>query len=214
MLAPGRHPRSVAIVVDALRGGWRGPATGAVGSLDGPATGKSDFLPDARLFPVSTCHVAIVDYATVVGIASTGALRLQAHLTAAMGRHVLSDVAVIFGLEHTLESESPSRLGQKAEELRELLLKRPAILDARLLSPESIEKAAVDYEPQARALSSYFLMSLPARFLTMRSAKIGALVSSIAMKPLLPFQTRPRFVIETMADDVLQERGRYKEEQG
>jgi len=47
--------------------------------------------------------VAVVDYATVIDIVSERSRRLQADLAAAMDRHVLSDVVVIFGLEEACE---------------------------------------------------------------------------------------------------------------
>jgi hypothetical protein len=78
----------------------------------------------------------------------------------AMGRQVLSDVVVIFGPEQSLERNCPSRLSEKTEQLRALLLERAAILDANQLSRTPLEENA-DYEPQARALSTYFPMSLP-----------------------------------------------------
>ena len=64
-----------------------------------------------------TALVAMIDYATVVGAVSTGSLRLQADLTAAMGRHVLSDVVVIFGLEQTCKRNESSRLSGCEESL-------------------------------------------------------------------------------------------------
>jgi hypothetical protein len=109
-----------------------------------------------------TALVAMVDYAIVIGIASNGSLRLQANLTAAMGRHVLSDLVVLFGLEHSCERKSSSRLSERREQLRGNLLQRPAIFDISKFPGTSLEKKASDYEPQARALSAYFLMSLPA----------------------------------------------------
>jgi hypothetical protein len=109
-----------------------------------------------------TALVAIADYATVVGMASEGSLKLQADLTAAMGRHVLSDVVVIFGLEQLCERNESFRLSGCAEQLRGLLLQRPGIFDVTKLSGTSLNKRVVDYEPQAAALSAYFLMSLPA----------------------------------------------------
>jgi hypothetical protein len=108
-----------------------------------------------------TALVAIVDYATVVSIASNNSLRLQANLTAAMGRHVLSDVAVVFGLEQSSEKGRSSRLSDNVEQLRRLLLERPAIFDTSNFSGVSLEERTASYEPQARALSTYFLMSLP-----------------------------------------------------
>jgi hypothetical protein len=109
-----------------------------------------------------TALVAIVDYATVLGIASEGSLRLQADLTAAMGRHVLSDVVVIFGLEQSCKKSQSSRLSGRAEQLRGALMQRPQIFDVSRLSNESLNDRVAGYEPQAAALSAYFLMSLPA----------------------------------------------------
>jgi hypothetical protein len=81
-----------------------------------------------------TAPVAIVDYATVVAITSKGTLKLQADLTAAMGRHVLSDIVVIFGLEQSLEKDCSPRLAEKTEPLRALLHDRAAIFNANQLS--------------------------------------------------------------------------------
>ncbi len=50
-----------------------------------------------------TALVAIIDCATVIGLVSNSSLRLRADLTAAMGRHVVSDVVVIFELEQSCE---------------------------------------------------------------------------------------------------------------
>ncbi len=71
-----------------------------------------------------TALVAIVDYATVIGIASNGSLRLQADLTAAMGRHVLSDVVVIFGLEQSCAGDETPRLSKYGAQLSGLLFQR------------------------------------------------------------------------------------------
>ena len=108
-----------------------------------------------------TALVAIVDYATIVSIASRGSLLIQADLTAALGRHVLADVVVIFGLEESCKKVSSSRLSEKAEELRRILRQRPNIFNADQLSAAALSEGIADYEPQASALSAYFLMSLP-----------------------------------------------------
>jgi hypothetical protein len=108
-----------------------------------------------------TALVAITDYATVIGLASDGSLRLQANLTAAMGRHVLSDVVVIFGLEQSCRTNVSSRLQGCAEQLRGLLAQRPGSFDVRKLTEASLKQRIAGYEPQAAALSTYFLMSLP-----------------------------------------------------
>jgi Tfp pilus assembly protein PilN len=109
-----------------------------------------------------TALVAIVDYATVIGIVSEGTLRLQADLTAAMGRHVLSDVVVIFGLEQSCEKRPSSRLSGRAEQLRGALVQRPGMFEISKFSNRLFDERVAGYEPQAAALSTYFLMSLPA----------------------------------------------------
>ena len=109
-----------------------------------------------------TALVAIADYATVIGLASDGSLKLQADLTAAMGRHVLSDVVVIFGLEQYCEKNTSSRFGGGVEQLRGLLLRRPGLFDIDKLSDVSLNERVAGYEPQAAVLSAYFLMALPA----------------------------------------------------
>jgi hypothetical protein len=109
-----------------------------------------------------TALVAIVDYATIVGLASEGSLRLQARAIAAMGRHVLSDVVVIFGLADSCENKESSRLSGSVEQIRGLLLQRPGIFDVSKFRGDLLAQKATAYEPQATALSGYFLMSLPA----------------------------------------------------
>jgi hypothetical protein len=110
-----------------------------------------------------TALVAMTDYATLLGVVSHESVKLQADLTAAMGRHVLSDVVVIFGLENSSEKQRlSSRLPERAPQLRTLLASRPGIFDAAQFSSASLQEKAAAYEPQARALSAYFLMSLPA----------------------------------------------------
>ena len=109
-----------------------------------------------------TALVACVDYATIVSLAASGSLRIQAELTAAMGRHVLSDLFVIFGLEHGFESKQTSRLSGSVEQLRSLFQQRPGILQGGRFSTESLNEQTAKYEPQAAALSAHFLMSLPA----------------------------------------------------
>jgi hypothetical protein len=108
-----------------------------------------------------TALVAIINYATVMSAMSKGSLRLQADLTAAMGRHVLSDVVVIFGLEQSCKGNAPSRLSGQLEQIQRVARKRAEILDVNRLSAESLDHHAAGYEPQAAALSGYFLMSLP-----------------------------------------------------
>ena len=79
-----------------------------------------------------------------------------------MGRHVLSDVVVIFGLEQLCVKALSSRLGGWTDQLRRGLEQRPEMFDVSSLSAESLNERVAGYEPQATALSTYFLMSLPA----------------------------------------------------
>jgi hypothetical protein len=79
-----------------------------------------------------------------------------------MGRHVLSDVVVIFGLETSCKKDPLPRLSGRAEQLRGALMWRPEMFDVSKLSNDSLNERLAGYEPQAAALSAYFLMSLPA----------------------------------------------------
>lgn len=111
-----------------------------------------------------TALVAIVDCAAVVNLCSKDDLQRQAGLTLAMGRHVLTDMAVIFGLEQ--ESGQGAR-EERMEEggvrtLRKIVGSRPELFDARLLSLTGLRRRRKLYEGQAIALSNYLLMSLPA----------------------------------------------------
>jgi hypothetical protein len=108
-----------------------------------------------------TALVAVLDYAAIIGIVSEGSLRIQADLTAAMGQHVLSDVVVIFGLEQSCGTIPSYRLSGRTEQLRHALLLRPRIFDVTKLSGKLLSERSAAYEPQAAALSNYFLMSLP-----------------------------------------------------
>ena len=108
-----------------------------------------------------TALIAIIDYSAVISLVSDGSLRLQADLTAAMGRHVLSDVVVILGREQSCDRSESFRLSGRLEELRGLLLRRPGLFDVSKLSAASLNERVAAYEPQAVALSAYFLMSLP-----------------------------------------------------
>jgi hypothetical protein len=78
-----------------------------------------------------------------------------------MGRHVVSDVVVIFAQEQSCDKRESSRLSGRLEELRSLLLQRPGIFDVSKLSAASINERVAAYEPQAAALGAYLLMSLP-----------------------------------------------------
>jgi hypothetical protein len=68
---------------------------------------------------------------------------------------------VIFALEQSCERSESFRLSGRLEDLRNLLLQRPGIFDVSRLSAGSINERVAAYEPQAAAMSAYFLMSLP-----------------------------------------------------
>jgi len=109
-----------------------------------------------------TALVSLVDYASIVSLSSRGSLKLQADHTFAMGRHVLSDVVVIFGLEEACKKALSSRVPERCEDLRGLIVQRPGVLDSHTFSSSALAGKVASYEPQAAALSEYFLMSLPA----------------------------------------------------
>jgi hypothetical protein len=149
-------------------------ANGIVQQLERRETWMAQLLENQISFPMLgyfrsdhsnqawlTALVAILDYATVSGLASDGSLRLQANLTAAMGRHVLSDVVVIFGLEQSCKKNPSSRFSGRAGQLRGFLAQRPGVFDIGNFSEASLNERVAGYEPQAVALSIYFLMCLP-----------------------------------------------------
>lgn len=108
-----------------------------------------------------TALVAVMDWAAVVSLCSRGNLRRQADLTFAIGRHALSDVVVIFGLEKPL-NRGAERSGVDHAKLAEILAANASLFDANLFSGTKLAKLRKLYEPQAIVLGNYFLMSLPA----------------------------------------------------
>jgi hypothetical protein len=149
-------------------------ANGIIGQLEKWESWMAQLLENQISFPMLgyfrsqhsnqswlTALVAVLDCASVIGIVSDGSLRIQADLTAAMGRHVLSDVVVIFGLEQSCTKTSFSRLSDRAQQVRGILQQRPGIFDVGKLSDGLLEERVAGYESQAAALSAYFLMSLP-----------------------------------------------------
>jgi hypothetical protein len=111
-----------------------------------------------------TALVAMIDCAAVVSLCSKDDLQRQADFTFAMGRHVLADIAVVFGLtqESPAGQEKNERLpDSEFAKLQQIIGSRPALFDARRCSLSSLRSRGNLYEAQATALSSYFLMSLP-----------------------------------------------------
>ncbi len=111
-----------------------------------------------------TALVAIVDCAAVVSLCSKGDLQRQAELTFAMGRHVLADIAIVFGLEKeaAMHERHDARLSDRDfAAIQEILRSRPELFQARLCTWPKLQERRKLYEPQAAALGDYFLMSLP-----------------------------------------------------
>jgi hypothetical protein len=110
-----------------------------------------------------TALVAMMDYAAILSICAVPkSLRRQATLTFAMGRHALSDIVVIFSLEERASSGQSTRSGPEGAKLSRLLASQIPFCDSSLFSEARLAKLRQIYEPQACALSAYFLMSIPA----------------------------------------------------
>jgi hypothetical protein len=110
-----------------------------------------------------TALVAIIDCAAVTGLCTTDDLRRQADLTFAMGRHVLADMAIVFGLD---QEAPPGVRGNRLPprdfiSLQRILRAKPTIFNADLCTETKLQERRSLYEPQASALGHYFLMSLP-----------------------------------------------------
>jgi len=112
-----------------------------------------------------TALVAILDYATIVSLCAKGDLQRQAKLTFAMGRHVLTDMAVIFALEKqasNYDGRSNRELRpDDVDSIREILGRSNGLLDPELLTEAKVRSRRKLYEGQATALGEYFLMALP-----------------------------------------------------
>jgi hypothetical protein len=111
-----------------------------------------------------TALVAMVDCAAVVSLCSKDDLRRQAQLTFATGRHVLADIAKVFG-----RAKEPGARGGEQDrladsdfmQLQRILRSNPRLFNAELCSEPELRNQRKLYEPQAAALSHYFLMMLP-----------------------------------------------------
>jgi hypothetical protein len=108
-----------------------------------------------------TALVAMIDCAAVVSLCAQENLSRQACLTFAMGRHALLDTMVVFGLEKEVNRKQQRARIDHAK-LAEILGSKQPLFDTRLFSEAKLTKLRQLYEPEACALSSYFLMSLPA----------------------------------------------------
>jgi hypothetical protein len=79
-----------------------------------------------------------------------------------MGRHALTDLALVFGLERQIAATAPDdRLSADAfETLQRQLAQHPAF-DVTRCSQAHLSEVRKLYEPQAIALAGYLLMSIP-----------------------------------------------------
>jgi hypothetical protein len=114
-----------------------------------------------------TALVSIVDCAAVVILCAQGETRRQAEFTFAMGRHVLTDMAALFGLEKNFEAhrqDGEERLSSTdVAGLVKILGSRPEF-DAAQLTEDRLRGESRLYEAEAAALGDYFLMTLPSWF--------------------------------------------------
>lgn len=107
-----------------------------------------------------------------------------------MGRHVVSDVVVIFALEQSCERNQCSLLSGCAEQRRGLLLRRPGIFDVNKLSAASLDQRVAGYESQAAALSAYFYCPFRRRY---RPARINDWRVGVADRDDTPFAVSDPF---------------------
>jgi hypothetical protein len=109
-----------------------------------------------------TALVAVVDFSALVSLCTLGDLQRQAKLTLVMGRHALTDLALLFGLEGQIAATAQEdRLSADAfEKLQRQLAQHPAF-DAKRCSQANLSDVRRLYEPQAIALAGYLLMSIP-----------------------------------------------------
>ncbi|HEY4087608.1 MAG TPA: hypothetical protein VGM43_16825, partial [Bryobacteraceae bacterium] len=121
-----------------------------------------------------TALVSILDCAAVTAICAQGELRRQAEFTFAMGRHVLTDMAALFGLQEFFEAhrQDPEKRISSADVsgLVKILASQPNF-DVSLLTEQTLRDKSSLYEAEAAALGDYFLMTLPAWFPTKGSRR-------------------------------------------
>jgi hypothetical protein len=111
-----------------------------------------------------TALVSIIDYAGVIAICSQGELKDQARFTVAMGRHVVADMASLFGLEKEFQAyrrKGCQRVSPEGTAGVAKVLEGSPLFDASLLTEQKLRAECERYEPEAAALGDYFLMSLP-----------------------------------------------------
>jgi hypothetical protein len=107
-----------------------------------------------------TALVAMLDSTAVISLCSSDDVKAQAELTFAMGRHVLADISKIFRLEPGGPAEDRLPSGEFLR-LAQALEGRPLGFQAERLSESELNGLRATYEPQATAMSRYFMMALP-----------------------------------------------------
>src|SRR5205823_1952698 len=106
-----------------------------------------------------TALMAIVDSAAVISLSAKDDLRRQGCLTFAMGRHDITDIAIVFGLQERSARRHPDeeRLPERDfAALQQILRSNPRLLDADFCTRARLQRRRQRYEPQAAALSEYF----------------------------------------------------------
>ena len=104
--------------------------------------------------------IALLDAACIVLLCSDEDLKRQAHLTFAMGRHTLVDLATVFRAAPRPLAEDRLR-PEQLEELRGALQAARSCLQTDALSADRLGRLRQTYEPYANSLSDHFLIALP-----------------------------------------------------
>ncbi len=110
----------------------------------------------------------MVDSAAVISLCTEQDLKRQAEYTFAMGRHALADTSAIFRMKPSTPREDRLPRDQFLE-LRKCIGGTGTPLASHRLDEEELRELRKMYEPQAEALSAYFLMALPSWLPTERS---------------------------------------------
>ena len=104
--------------------------------------------------------IALVDATAVVLLSSREGLRQQAHLTFAIGRHALVDLATVFETE--LAGSAHERLSHlDFSKLLQSLRAANSSLDLANVDEKELAGLRSTYEPYAYSLGAHFLVALP-----------------------------------------------------
>jgi hypothetical protein len=106
-----------------------------------------------------TALVLMLDSSAVISLCADEDLRSQAQFTFAMGRHALADTTAIFGLQPRSTRDRLPHVNFL--DLRRCVARAAAPLAASRLDEHDLRELRNMYEPEAEALSSYFMMVLP-----------------------------------------------------